>query len=60
MHLEFKSINLDQHFDICVDARKDAYICSFDTDDGFSDFLDGYRERVIERPSRPEWFYVHF
>ena len=59
MHLEFKSVNLEQHFDFCVEARKDAYLCSFETYDGFSGFLDGYRERVLERLARPEWFYIH-
>ncbi|HBC3955581.1 TPA: GNAT family N-acetyltransferase [Vibrio parahaemolyticus] len=58
MEIAFRQISIDD-LDLCVDARKDAYFCSFGHYDGFDDFISGYRERVIERLVTPEWFYIH-
>ena len=59
MKTEFKVIDITKHFDICVEARKDSHFCSFETTHGFSDFLDGYRERMSDRITTSEWYYVH-
>ncbi|EHH2556938.1 GNAT family N-acetyltransferase [Vibrio parahaemolyticus] len=58
MEIAFRQISIDD-LDLCVDARKDAYFCSFGHYDGFDDFINGYRERIIERLETPEWFYIH-
>lgn len=59
MQIEFKRINLERDFEFCVEARRDAYFCSFDTHDGFAEFISGYRERILERQEQTEWFYRH-
>ncbi|WBA18922.1 GNAT family N-acetyltransferase [Salinivibrio kushneri] len=59
MHLTFRPINLETDFAYCVAARRDAFVCSFGSDEGFEDFLTGYYERVSERMNQPEWFYRH-
>lgn len=59
MELAFRQISIDDDFDLCVDARKDAYFCSFGHYDGFDDFISGYRKRIRERLVTPEWFYIH-
>ena len=59
MDIAFKQINIDEDFDLCVDARRDAYFCSFGHYDGFDELIRGYRERVSDRLSLPEWFYTH-
>ena len=48
MKISFRQINMDD-FELCVAARKDAYFCSFGHYDGFDDFINGYRQRVVER-----------
>ncbi len=37
MDITFRQISIDD-FGVCVDARKDAYFCSFGHYDGFTDF----------------------
>ena len=59
MQVEFKEINLERDFELCVEARRDAYFCSFETYDGFAEFITGYRERIQERQAQPEWLYLH-
>lgn len=59
MQVEFKEINLERDFKVCVEARRDAYYCSFETYDGFAEFISGYRERVLERQEQAGWFYRH-
>lgn len=59
MQVEFKEINLERDFEICVEARRDAYWCSFDSYDGFAEFICGYRERIRERLGQAEWHYLH-
>ncbi|WP_409240930.1 hypothetical protein [Aeromonas sp. TW 6] len=49
MRLEFNTIDLNRDYERCVQARRDAYFCSFHTNEGFTDFIDGYRERISER-----------
>lgn len=59
MDISFQTIRLEDDFDWCVEARRDAYYCSFGHYDGFTDFVDGYRERIGERLSLSGWFYIH-
>ena len=59
MRLEFNTIDLDRDYEHCVQARRDAYFCSFHTFDGFADFIDGYRERISERLGQAQWHYIH-
>ncbi|WP_421321943.1 GNAT family N-acetyltransferase [Aeromonas veronii] len=59
MRLEFNTIGLDRDYELCVQARRDAYFCSFHTHDGFADFIDGYRERIRERLGQAQWHYLH-
>ena len=59
MHLEFKKINLARDYGFCVASRRDAYVCSFHRDDGFDEFLAGYRERMATRLTSQEWHYLH-
>lgn len=59
MEITFRKISIDDDFDLCVEARKDAYFCSFGHYDGFDDFISGYRERVRERLTIQAWFYIH-
>ena len=42
-----------------MQARRDAYFCSFHIHDGFADFIDGYRERIRERLGQAQWHYLH-
>ncbi|SJL83791.1 Acetyltransferase (GNAT) family protein [Vibrio palustris] len=58
MKISFRQIDMDD-FELCVAARKDAYFCSFGHYDGFDDFINGYRQRVVERLTTLEWFYIH-
>tara|TARA_Y100001956_G_scaffold44900_1_gene43683 strand:+ start:4857 stop:5360 length:504 start_codon:yes stop_codon:yes gene_type:complete len=58
-NIEFRPIEIEQHFDACIAARRDAYFCSFNTYRGFDNFIDGYYERMSERQNQVEWFYVH-
>lgn len=55
MRLEFNTIDLDRDYELCVQARRDAYFCSFHTHDGFADFIDGYRERICDRLGQTQW-----
>ncbi len=56
--LAFKPIDLDRHADQCVAFRRDSFVCSFGTDDAFSEQSgpDGARyvawlhERLAELP----------
>ncbi len=59
MTLEFKNINIESDYDLCVQSRRDAYYCSFNTYDGFSDFISGYREKLSHRLGMQEWFCKH-
>ncbi|MEG0175236.1 MAG: GNAT family N-acetyltransferase [Aeromonas sp.] len=59
MQVEFKEINLERDFELCLEARRDAYFCSFETYNGFAEFITGYRERILERQEQTEWFYLH-
>lgn len=59
MNLEFKKINLARDYEFCVAARRDAYVCSFHRDEGFEEFLVGYRERMATRLASQEWHYLH-
>ena len=59
MEIVFKKIDISVDFDACIDARRDAYFCSFGHYDGLETFLRGYRERMAERLNNPEWFYIH-
>ena len=59
MDITFKALTLDDNFDRCVEARKDAYYCSFGSYVGFDDFISGYRERITERLQSPRWYYRH-
>ncbi|MNG88800.1 Acetyltransferase (GNAT) family protein [compost metagenome] len=59
MRLEFKTIVLERDYERCVQARRDAYFCSFHTYDGFAEFISGYQERIRERLGEREWFYLH-
>ncbi|WP_158009953.1 hypothetical protein [Salinivibrio sp. AR640] len=38
MHLTFRPINLETDFAYCVAARRDAFVCSFGSDEGGEDF----------------------
>lgn len=59
MDITFRQISIEDNFDLCMEARKDAYFCSFGHYDGFEDFIVGYRKRIIERLTEPNWFYIH-
>lgn len=59
MNLEFKKINLARDYEFCVAARRDAHVCSFHRDEGFDEFLTGYRERMAARLTSQEWHYLH-
>ena len=59
MHPSFLTVNIQEDFDSCVEARRETHLSSFGTTDTFAAFLDGYRERMTKRISRPEWFYIH-
>ncbi|SHO55762.1 GNAT family N-acetyltransferase [Vibrio quintilis] len=56
---EMKPIDPDRDFACCVAARRDAYLCSFGSDEGFETFLCGYQARMRERLTQPEWYYYH-
>jgi GNAT superfamily N-acetyltransferase len=61
--LEFKKINLQRDFDLCLQFRKDAYFCSFHTLDGFTEFVGvdaaDYRNKILSRIDDPQWGYFH-
>ncbi|EAR07653.1 GNAT family N-acetyltransferase [Reinekea blandensis] len=57
--LDFRPINLQRDFDACRSFRKDSWICSFQTSEGFDQAIQGYRERIAERQTHPLWFYEH-
>ena len=57
--IQFKAINLKKDYDICVGFRKDSYICSFGTDDGYEKSISGYHERMTNRFQDNRWFYRH-
>ncbi|WP_434664550.1 GNAT family N-acetyltransferase [Aeromonas sp. NJAU223] len=59
MLVEFKEINLERDFELCLEARRDAYFCSFHTHDGFAEFISGYRDKIQQRQTQPGWFYSH-
>ena len=57
--LLFKPVDVERDLNRCIKARRDAYFCSFGTYEGVEQLLDGYTERVIERSTQDEWYYVH-
>ncbi|WP_330961252.1 GNAT family N-acetyltransferase [Photobacterium sp. 53610] len=59
MALEFHPINVDAHFAFCMAFRRDAYICTFHADHGFSAFIAGYEARMRSRLVDPRWYYIH-
>ena len=56
---QLKNIDLSQHFDVCFQARKDAYLCSFHSLEGFDTFIEGYRDKLLRRLEEPHWFLQH-
>ncbi len=59
MNIEFKTIDIERDFEFCVQARKDAYVCSFHREEGFEAFILGYREKMAARMGLSEWRYIH-
>jgi len=59
MDLIFEVINLDQHFDICYEFRRDSFICSFGTEVGYEESVVGYQAKIHERLNNSHWFYLH-
>lgn len=57
--LVFRPINLRRDFDACLTFRKDGWVCSFQTTEGFDQAIQGYRQRIAERQANPLWFYEH-
>ncbi|STR45279.1 GNAT family N-acetyltransferase [Iodobacter fluviatilis] len=61
--MEFKKIDPQHDFDLCLQFRKDAYFCSFQTWAGFTEFvgLDGadYHHKILSRIDDPRWGYFH-
>ncbi|NHQ88057.1 GNAT family N-acetyltransferase [Iodobacter sp. HSC-16F04] len=60
--MQFKKIDPQRDFDLCLQFRKDAFFCSFQSLDGFTEFVgvDGadYRNKIIVRSNDPQWVYV--
>ncbi|KDM89890.1 GNAT family N-acetyltransferase [Photobacterium galatheae] len=59
MALEFRPINADEHFAFCMAFRRDAYVCTFHSDQGFSAFIADYEGRMRARLADPRWYYIH-
>ncbi|MEJ2794626.1 GNAT family N-acetyltransferase [Iodobacter sp. LRB] len=61
--MEFKKIDVQCDFDLCLKFRKDAYLCSFHTLDSFTEFVgvDGadYHHKILSRIDDPQWGYFH-
>ena len=60
--LSFKPIDLDAHAQVCVEFRRDSYICSFGVDSFFEEAGDkgvNYIERLRLRTSQFRDGYVH-
>lgn len=57
--LEFKSIDLEQHQDLCVQFRVDSFVCSFGSADHFYEvngsgverYLQWLRQRITKMPN---------
>lgn len=59
MDMIFKPVDVLSDINRCIEARRDAYFCSFGTYDGVEQLLDGYDLRVIKRSAQVGWYYVH-
>ncbi|SBS36658.1 Acetyltransferase (GNAT) family protein [Marinomonas spartinae] len=59
MNIEYRFIDVETDYETCYEFRKDAYFCSFATYQGFETFIEGYKERLLERIHHPDWFYFH-
>lgn len=57
--IEFKKIQLASDFKLCMEAREDAYFCSFQTCDGFKQFISGYKRFIYKSIHDEQWFYLH-
>ncbi|MEJ2766248.1 GNAT family N-acetyltransferase [Photobacterium sp. MCCC 1A19761] len=57
--IHFRPIDLSRDFQTCHDFRRDSYVCSFGTDDGYAQSVIGYQERMQQRLDQPGWFYIH-
>jgi len=54
-----RKIDLECDFDVCLGARKEAYLCSFGTLSGVEKILSGYRERMEARRNDSRFYYYH-
>ena len=59
MDLVFKDVDLEHDFSKCFNFRRDSYLCSFDSLNGFESSIHGYKERIKSRIKSSEWFYKH-
>ena len=59
MKLAFKTIDLEQHFDLCYEFRRDSHICSFGTEAGYEESVVGYQAKIQQRLNDPRWHYLH-
>lgn len=49
MSIEFKTINLENDLETCIQFRRDSYLVSFGKLEGFDDFMKPYEKRMRER-----------
>lgn len=59
MKPEFRPVNVDDHFSVCMAFRRDAFVCTFQSDHGFGPFIHGYEDRMRARLVDPRWYYIH-
>lgn len=59
MKITFRTIEIEKHYSLCLDYRRDTYLASFGTLNGFEAFLNGYKDKMLERLSNSRWFYEH-
>lgn len=59
MDIGFLPIDIKKHFNLCVDFRRDAFFCSFNTYDGYEESVKDYKEKMIRRETEKGWYYFH-
>jgi diamine N-acetyltransferase len=61
--VEFRKIDLERDFELCLQYRQDSYFCSFQSLEGFAESVGenglDYRHKMLARSNDPRWGYFH-
>ncbi len=59
MDIKFEPIDVDNNFSRCLEFRRDAHFCSFDTYAGFEESIANYETQIRQRVNETNWYYMH-